>query len=76
MRIKKNSYIILKYLSHYDDNALVKNDEVYTQINISEDSFAKAAAICSAFGFTDGSKTHIGITAKGRLYLQELEENL
>ena len=76
MRIKKHSYIILKYLSQYDNKALVRNEEVYTQINISEHNFSKASEICFAFGFTEGSRTHIGITEKGRVYLKEFEENL
>ena len=76
MSIKENGYKILKYLSHYDNNALIRNDEVYTQTEISEHDFDNAAAICFAFKYVDGGKTHIGITAKGRLYLETLEEDL
>ena len=76
MHIKKHSYIILKYLSNYDTNALIRRDQVYTQLNISEVNFNKTIAVCFAFGFTHGSKPYIGITAKGRLYLEELEKNL
>ena len=75
MSIKENGFKILKYLSQYDNYALVRNDEVYTQIKISEHDFNNAAAICFAFKYADGGKTHIGITPKGRLYLEDLEED-
>ena len=76
MSIKYNGYKILKYLSQYDNDALIRNEEVFTEIKISEQDFNNTAAICFAFKYTDGGKTQIGITPKGRLYLEELEESL